>query len=53
MNDLKCLPLRAGGGLDWRLTLATIKGWVHIVANDFDSAPRTGERLVDDDRRMR
>ena len=43
---LKCLPFLAGGGRDWRPTLATISGCVIIVANAFDAAPKTGEALV-------
>ena len=38
LNDL---PSLAGGGRDWRPTFATINGWVAMVANAFDAAPRT------------
>ena len=40
-NDLKGLPILAGGGLDCRPTFATMSGCVQSVANDFDMAPRT------------
>lgn len=43
MKDLKALPLRSGGGLDCRPTLATIRGWVKIVAMALERAPRTGD----------
>jgi hypothetical protein len=33
--------LREGGGRDWRPTLATMRGWVAIVARALDIAPRT------------
>lgn len=39
---LKGLPSRAGGGRDCRPTLATMSGWVAIVARALDIAPRTG-----------
>ena len=38
---LKRLPSLAGGGRDWRPTLATISGCVAMVANAFDAAPKT------------
>lgn len=43
---LKGLPLRAAGGLDCRPTLATMRGWVTMVAIDLDKAPRTKGELV-------
>jgi len=41
MKLLNGFPCRDGGGLDCKPTLATIKGWVTIVAMDLDIAPRT------------
>ena len=44
MKDLNGLPFRAGGGRDWRQTLATMRGWVQIVARALEQAPRTDGR---------
>jgi len=41
---LNGFPCRDGGGLDCRPTLATIRGWVTIVAMDLDIAPSTNDR---------
>jgi hypothetical protein len=46
MKLLKGFPFRDGGGLDCSPTLATMSGWVAIVASDFDIAPRTVWKLV-------
>lgn len=43
---LNRLPSLAGGGRDWRPTLATISGCVAIVANTFDAAPKTTKPLA-------
>lgn len=43
---LNRLPSRAGGGRDWRPTLATISGCVAMVASAFDAAPKTTKPLV-------
>lgn len=43
---LKRLPSLAGGGRDWRPTLATISGCVAMVANAFDAAPKTTYALA-------
>lgn len=39
---LKGLPFRDAGGFDCKPTLATINGWVAMVASAFEVAPRTG-----------
>ena len=44
---LKRLPFLAGGGRDWRPTLATINGCVAMVASAFDAAPRTTKASAD------
>lgn len=41
LKVLNGLPSRPGGGRDWRPTLATMRGWVAIVARAFERAPRT------------
>ncbi len=46
MKLLKRLPSLAGGGRDWRPTLATISGCVAMVANAFDAAPKTTYALA-------
>ena len=43
---LKRLPSLAGGGRDWRPTLATISGCVAMVASAFDAAPKTTDALA-------
>lgn len=43
---LKRLPSLAGGGRDWRPTLATISGCVAMVAKAFDAAPKTMKALT-------
>jgi len=43
VNDLNGRPFRSGGGLDWRPTLATMRGCVVTVAADLDSAPSRNE----------
>ena len=40
-KERKGLPFRTGGGWDCRPTLATIRGWVRMVARDLERAPRT------------
>lgn len=44
---LNGFPFLAGGGLDCNPTLATMSGWVTIVARDFDMAPRTVGNILD------
>lgn len=41
VKDLKGLPFLADGGFDCRPTLATMRGWVAIVASVLESEPRT------------
>ena len=41
VKDLKGFPFLDGGGFDWRPTLATMRGWVAIVASVLESEPRT------------
>jgi hypothetical protein len=46
---LKGLPFLAGGGFDCSPTLATIRGWVAIVASILDMEPRTASCQYLDD----
>ena len=46
MKLSKRLPSLAGGGRDWRPTLATINGCVAKVAKALDAAPKTAEALA-------
>ncbi len=45
MKLLNGFPFLEGGGLDCKPTLATMSGWVAIVAKAFDVAPRTVPRV--------
>lgn len=45
MKLLKDLPFRDGGGFDCNPTLATMSGWVAMVAKDFEMAPSTEENV--------